>query len=116
MPSESRSCPRNDSQSFSDSDVAFALAWEIYAPGLCGWTVRRDFEDTGEDLILVDPPLNYGNGFMLSSDESGVLIEWQGGRRRMPTVRDALLLICPLPAEALAAADYLATQPDPTIS
>ena len=103
----------DDCRGFSKRDLAFAFAWEIYAPGLSGWNISVDPEEAAADLILVDPPLVYGDGFTVRKSESGVEIKWSGGRESAATLRDALLLICPLAPEALAAADGLAALPEP---
>ncbi len=102
--------------SFSDQDVAFALAWEVHAPGLGGWTVQSDTDDHGTDLLLVDPPLVYGDGFVLRPDAlAGVVITSALGTHRAASVREALLLICPLGCDALDAVERLAAAPVPAL-
>lgn len=96
---------------FTAQEFAFALAWEIYAPGLGGWTVQRDSEEDGGDLILVDPPLVYGDGFVVQKNGEGVSITSALGLHRAASLRDGLLLICPLGREALDAADRMAALP-----
>lgn len=102
---------RPASGSFSPADSAFALAWEVYAPGLTGWTVLVDNDDEGAEIMLVDPPLAYDNGFTLRPDGRDIIVSWSGGQRRASSVREALLLLCPLAPEHLIAADALAAAP-----
>ena len=107
----SQSNTRSAAAGFSPADIAFALAWEIYAPGLVGWTVLVENEEEGSDVILVDPPLAFDNGFTLRRDGLDTVVSWRDGTRRTASVRDALQLICPLAPEELAAADALADAP-----
>ncbi len=115
MPSSVSAHPSATVALFSDEDIAFALAWEVYAPGLGGWTVQRDVEEDGTDLVFVDPPLVYGDGFAIRPERDGVRIVSPLGMHRAATLRDALLLICPLGAQALEQADRLARMPSPTL-
>lgn len=103
--------PPGGAVGFSAQEFAFALAWEVYAPGLGGWTVERDTEEDGEQAILVDPPLVYGDGFTLRKDAEGIHISSSLGVHRASNLREALLLICPLHREALEAADRMAELP-----
>jgi hypothetical protein len=112
VPTLSRPPLTTEPDGFSAQEFAFALAWELYAPGLGGWTVQRDTEDEGDQIILVDPPLVYGDGFMLRKDAEGVRITSPIGVHRAATLRDALLLICPLGREALDSADQMAALPN----
>ncbi len=98
---------------FTVKEFAFAMAWEMYAPGLGGWTVHREMEDDGAEFILVDPPLVYGDGFTVHREAGEVVVSWFGGVLRTPTLREALLVICPLSPEGLEAADRLAALPGP---
>ena len=102
-------------QSFSEQDLAFALAWEVHAPGLGGWTVLNDTDEDGTDMLLVDPPLVYGEGFVVRRDSVGVSITSPLGTHRAATLRDALLLICPLGREALDAVELLAMMPEAVV-
>jgi hypothetical protein len=99
----------------SEQDIAFALAWEVHAPGLGGWTVQIDTDEDGTDMLFIDPPLVYGDGFVVRSDAGGVMVTSPLGIHRAATVRDALLLICPLGHEALDAAERLAAIPEPVL-
>ena len=99
------SSPASDSEvqshfdRFAPEDVAFALAWEVYAPGLGGWTVQMDEDDDGAEFLLVDPPLVYGDGFTVRRAPAGAIVTWRQGTVQAPSVREAMLKICPLPAE-----------------
>ena len=115
MATPSRSTTRPPALPFSEQDLAFALAWEVHAPGLGGWTVQIDTDEEGADMLLIDPPLVYGDGFVVRLDAAGVLVTSPLGLHRAPTVRDALLLICPLGREALDAVERLAALPEPTL-
>ncbi len=112
MPTVYRDPSRTQLVGFTDREFAFALAWELYAPGLGGWTVQRDEEEDGMGFFLVDPPLVYGDGFVLRRDAQGVSITSPLGSHRAASLRDALLLICPLGSEALDAADRMAALPN----
>lgn len=111
MPTTYRRSPRSTVAGFTEREFAFALAWELYAPGLGGWTVQRDEEEDGTPYLLVDPPLVYGDGFVLRRDAQGVSISSTLGVHRTATLREALLLVCPLATEALDAADRMAALP-----
>ena len=98
---------------FAPEDVAFALAWEVYAPGLGGWTVQMDEDDDGSEFLLVDPPLVYGDGFTVRRGPAGATVTWREGAVDAASVRDAMLKICPLSPESLKAVDLLASAPAP---
>lgn len=95
--------------------MAFALAWEVHAPGLGGWTVMHDTDEDGGGLLLVDPPLVYGDGFVVRQAGDHVEVTSPLGRHRAATLRHALLLICPLGREALEAVERLAALPEPAL-
>jgi hypothetical protein len=98
---------------FTPEDVAFALAWEVHAPGLGGWTVQMDADDDGSEFLLVDPPLVYGDGFTVRRTVAGATITWKDGDVQARSVREAMLRICPLGPEALAEVELLAAAPTP---
>ena len=100
---------------FEASDLAFALAWEVYAPGLGGWTVLVDTDDNGEEILLVDPPLVFGDGFIVRPDGAETVITCPVGMYRAANLREAMLLICPLAPDALAAVEKLAGAPAPVV-
>ena len=100
---------------FEASDLAFALAWEVYAPGLGGWTVLVDSDESGEEFLLVDPPLVFGDGFMIRPEGAETVITCPIGTYRAATLREAMLLICPLAPDALDAVEKLAAAPVPVI-
>ncbi len=66
-------------------------------------------------MLLVDPPLVYGDGFTLRSGPRGVVITSPLGTHCAPTLRDALMLICPLGHEQLQAVEQLAGAPEITL-
>lgn len=96
----------------SEADIAFAMAWEVHAPGLGGWTVQVDTDDDGTECLHVDPPLVYGDGFTVWREAEQALISWSSGSLRVGSVRDAMLTICPLSPEALEQAEVLAAAPE----
>ncbi len=100
---------------FAAADIAFALAWEIYAPGLGGWTVHIDLDEGGDEFMLVDPPLVYGDGFVVRLDGNGAVITSPDGLHRAANLREAMLLICPLSPDALQAVEKLALAPAPSL-
>jgi hypothetical protein len=114
-PTHAGSVRRFQAAHFSPAEVAFALAWAAYAPGLGGWSVEADFGEAGAELLLVDPPLVYGDGFRISRDGHEVVISWAADERRVSTLREAMLLICPLSPDALAAVEALIATSEPTL-
>ena len=100
---------------FAAFDLAFALAWEIYAPGLGGWTVLIDTDDNDVEFLQVDPPLVYGDGYTVRLEGSEVVISCAIGTFRAASLREAMLLICPLSPDALSAVEKLAGAPAPAI-
>ena len=102
-----------DKSRFAPEDIAFALAWEVYAPGLGGWTVQIDEDESGSEYLLVDPPLVFGDGFTVRPDPAGATITWHDGTARAANLREAMLKICPLCPDALAAVELLAVAPGP---
>jgi hypothetical protein len=103
----------SDMRRFAPEDVAFALAWEVYAPGLGGWTVQMDEDEDGTEFLLVDPPLVYGDGFTVRREGAGASITWAEGAAKAESVRAAMLTICPLSPDALVAVEHLAAAPAP---
>ncbi len=106
---------RSGPSRFEPADLAFALAWEVYAPGLGGWSVLVDTDENGGEYLLVDPPLVYGDGFVVCPDDTGTVITCSTGTYRASNLREAMLLICPLSPDALAAVERLAEAPVPAI-
>lgn len=115
MPSSAEPVVSDAAPWFSAQDIAFARAWGVYAPGLGGWTVDCDSDDDRVDSLLIDPPLVYGEGFVVRPDSCGISISSALGDYRAQSLRDALLLICPLAPDDLKAAELLAKTPDPLI-
>lgn len=111
--SATESTVRSDRGRFAPEDIAFALAWEVYAPGLGGWTVQIDMDEDGSEFLLVDPPLVYGDGFTVRPDSVGATVSWHQGAIRAGSVREAMLKICPLCPDSLVAVELLAAAPAP---
>jgi hypothetical protein len=105
---------RTHTGTFSAAELEFALAWAVFAPGLGGWTVQADISEDGAKSLLVDPPLVYGDGFQLWLDGPETVISWSAEERRVATLREAMLLICPLSPEALAAVEALTAASEST--
>ncbi|HYZ62639.1 MAG TPA: hypothetical protein VE650_09300 [Acetobacteraceae bacterium] len=110
--STAQSSLRTPTRRFAPDDLAFARAWEVHAPGLGGWTVQMERDDEWGDSLLVDPPLVYGDGFVVRPEEGGTTVTWAMGARRVASLREAMLLICPLSPDALAAVELLAAAPN----
>ena len=96
---------------FSSDEIAFALAWEVHAPGLTGWSVVIDTDEDGSDIILVDPPLAFDRGFIVRRVGAETVVTWAAGTLRAADLCEAMLLICPLPPDRLAAVELLAAAP-----
>ncbi len=98
---------------FSVSDLCFALAWSRVAPGFGGWQIAFMQISNGEMIDVIPPGAEFPVFHVLPSAEYVELIqehsaEMGGGQvlvTRCPALRDALLLLCPLDPECLAAAD-----------
>jgi hypothetical protein len=106
---------RTDARRLAPNEVAFALAWEVHAPGLGGWTVIIDEDEDGSEYLVVDPPLVYGAGFQVRPLGAAAEIIWDQGTLLVENVRAAMLKICPLSPDALAAVEQLADAPTPEI-
>lgn len=92
---------------FHPSDIAFARNWSAAAPGIDGWRVQLDREESPE-RVSIAPPGAEAPVFSIVRDTRDVVLY----RRRpltpepeevgrYPGLRDALLALCPLPDEAL---------------
>ena len=101
------------SGAFCVSDLCFALAWSRVAPGFGGWRIAFMQISTGEMIDVVPPGAEFPVFHILPRAGHVELMqehsaEVGGGEvlvARCPTLRDALLLLCPLDPECLAAAD-----------
>ena len=74
-----------------------------------------DTDDDGTQRLYVDPPLVYGEGFVVRSEEGRTCVSWPTGSLQVGSVRDAMLTICPLSAEALEQVERLAGAPEPVL-
>ncbi len=105
---------------FKRREVRWATdGWAAVAPGYGGWHVA--FEDWGRGRQLaVYPPTVFhthrtGLGFVVSAEPDGIVVEGQGDwgdlwhLATFPTLREALLHLCPLTPEQLVMADVLGT-------
>ena len=98
---------------FPIADLRFALAWSDAAPGFGGWQVEVVQISSGE-MVDVIPPGAQFPVFSVVPRMGHVEVVWEhaaeagGGQvtvARPSTLRDALLLLCPLSAECLADID-----------
>lgn len=95
---------------FPVADLRFALAWSRAAPGLGGWQVTITQISSGEMVDVIPPGAEFPVFYILPRTGHVELvrersIEVGGGQvvvARCPTLRDALLLLCPLSQECLA--------------
>ena len=107
--------------SFRPEDVRWALAWEEVAPGLGGWRLIFEKDEEGDEVAFAYPPspirrLVEREPWSITMTAEGVRIdgrdddlidgECQGIEAR--SLRDALLIVCPLSPEQMAEADALA--------
>ena len=95
---------------FPIADLRFALAWSRVAPGFGGWQAAVTQISSGEMIDVVPPGAEFPvfcifprmGHVELVRERS---IEVGGGQvvvARCPTLRDALLMLCPLSQECLA--------------
>ena len=100
---------------FPLEDLRFALAWSRMAPGLGGWQLGVSEMASGE-LVEVIPPGAEFPVFCILPRADGVeiirerVMEVGGGQvsvATVPTLRDAVLLLCPLGADAMAQVSQL---------
>ncbi len=101
------------SGAFSVSDLCFALAWSRVAPGFGGWRIVFLQISSGEMIDVVPPGAEFpvfhilprAGHVELTQEHSAEVGGGQVLIARGPALRDALLLLCPLDPECLAAAD-----------
>ncbi|HEY0205529.1 MAG TPA: hypothetical protein VGC15_15395 [Acetobacteraceae bacterium] len=98
---------------FPIADLRFALAWSAAAPGYGGWRIEVVQISSGEMVDVVPPGAQFPV-FWVVPRVGHVEVMWEhsaeagGGQvtvARPSTLRDALLLLCPLSAECLASLD-----------
>ena len=103
---------------FPLEDLQFALAWSQVAPGIGGWKLTVSEMTTGE-IVEVTPPGAEFPVFYVLPRPNGVeiirerVIEVGGGQvpvALLPTLRDAVLLLCPLGPEATQHAEQATRQ------
>ena len=95
---------------FPIADLQFALAWSVAAPGFGGWRIEVVQISSGEMVDVIPPGAQFPVFWVVPRTEY-VEVIWEhpaeagGGQvtvARPPTLRDALLLLCPLSAECLS--------------
>ena len=98
---------------FPIADLRFALAWSAAAPGYGGWRIEVVQISSGEMVDIVPPGAEFPV-FCVVPRTGHVEVMWErsadagGGQvtvARPSTLRDALLLLCPLSAERLTDVD-----------
>ena len=103
---------------FPVEDLQFAIAWSRLAPGWGGWQASVSEMATGE-IVEVTPPGAEFPLFYILPRACGVevirerVMEVGGGQvsvATVPTLRDAVLLLCPLGPDALAQAGQAVTR------
>lgn len=111
-------------RSFPLADLIFARSWER----LSGWTVHVDDDDDGEIVGLVPPGCDLVSFAARPPEDGGLLLDCNpqpdGWTRRhgyaegpvgaFPSLRNALLTLCPLSAAEVAKADAETTEEAPT--
>jgi len=88
---------------FHRSDVLFALEWSALAPGMGGWDVLLD-DERETYLLSIVPPGGDAASFFLYRKGREVVLRWiapAGSTAplevgRFPSLRAALLALCPL--------------------
>jgi len=89
---------------FHHAEVLYALEWAAIAPGLGGWNVVLD-DDRQTRLVSVVPPGAEQPAFFINRDGAEVTITWLRQKvvdgalvevGRFPTLRDAVMALCPL--------------------
>lgn len=97
-------------ETFSFSDVLFALEWSAVAPGMGGWDVLID-DERYTSLISVVPPGADVPCFFLYMKAQDVVLTWMPATRdtelmevgRFGTLTAAMLALCPLSDEQMLA-------------
>ena len=113
QPALNRSAALSECAVFPIADLRFALAWSAAAPGLGGWRIEVVQISSGEMVDVIPPGADFPV-FCVLPRIGHVELIWEhaadaGGEQAMvaqpSTLRDALLLLCPLGAECLAEID-----------
>ena len=94
---------------FPVEDLQFAMAWSRVAPGFGGWTLAVSEMTTGELVEVTPPGAEFPVFYVLPRPEGTEIIrerviEVGGGQvseAMVPSLRDAVLLLCPLGSEGM---------------
>ncbi len=118
MSSRSLRDPVEFHATFPVEDLKFAMAWSRVAPGIGGWQLAVS-EMTSGEIVEVTPPGAEFPVFYILQRLNGVeiirerVIEVGGGQVSVaivPTLRDAVLLLCPIGFENVAQIESCARQ------
>lgn len=94
---------------FAPRDVQWALAWASVAPG--GWSAEIVASCDGDEYFGVTPPGSSVCVFLIDPDIYGAATLWRPGQYDLvahyPTLRDAVLALCPLEPRQLGEVDAL---------
>lgn len=120
-PALNSSVALNECAVFPIADLRFALAWSVAAPGFGGWRVEVVQISSGEMVDVIPPGAEFPV-FSVVPRTAHVEVIWEraadagGGQvivARPSSLREALLLLCPLSADCLADIDR--TQADAAV-
>jgi hypothetical protein len=96
---------------FDRADVLYALEWAAVAPGLGGWTVLLDDELQTREVLVVPPGMERP-AFCMTRAGRDVSLTWLRSAdsqrpdfevARPASLREAVLILCPLSDEAVMA-------------
>lgn len=95
---------------FPVDDLSFAMAWSRVAPGIGGWRLAVSEMTSGEIVEIIPPGAKFPVFYVLPRpggaeiiwDCSTVVEDDQASLGLLPSLRDAVLLLCPLTSEVLA--------------
>ncbi len=119
-PSDETSSPQRRAlpYRFTVEETSLAEAFSVVAPGRGGWRVEicagKTHEDAAEVIVIYAPRSTaiWNPDWNIYAEEDGVILTVVGfppgsDLERFPTLRDALLHLCPLVPEQLAKIDAL---------
>ncbi len=90
---------------FPPGDIQWALAWASVAPG--GWSAEIVASCDGDEYLAVTPPGSSECVFLIDANIDEGADVWRPGRydsiANYPTLRDAVLALCPLEPRQLRA-------------
>jgi len=106
---------------FDRSDVLYALEWAALAPGIGGWTVLLDSHEITRLVSVIPPGLAYPAFTMTRADGAVSLSHVRPSAAphpsrevaRLASLREAVLLLCPLSDEDIATVDEAMTMLSP---